>query len=187
MVASSVSKVEVSWDDALNGNFPETPARTAWREAVAEVTSKAKAALPSSVNGRVEKAVQIVLAGDIEPCEGGKYLVGSQSEAGLHYVVDGICECKDSDRPALQGWCKHKIAAAIHKRAHTLLQQKLAQLDASATPQNAPESTNGIEVVTGRPASCSWRHRKRRRACTIPGGITRQAVRDLRRAPGHGL
>jgi hypothetical protein len=107
MVASSVSKVEVSWDDAFSGNFPENPARQAWRAAVAAVAEKAKAALPSSVNGRIEKAVQIVLAGDIEPCEGGKYLVGSQSDDGLHYVVDNVCECKDSDRPALQGWCKH--------------------------------------------------------------------------------
>jgi hypothetical protein len=53
MVASSISKVEVSWDDVLSGNFPENPARTAWREAVAEVAEKAKAALPEA-NSRIE-------------------------------------------------------------------------------------------------------------------------------------
>jgi hypothetical protein len=49
----------------MAGHFPDIPARTAWREAVATVADKAKAALPEA-NGRIEKAVQIVLAGDVE-------------------------------------------------------------------------------------------------------------------------
>ena len=47
MVAANSTKVEVSWDDAFAGNFPETPARTAWRETVTEVAERAKAALPA--------------------------------------------------------------------------------------------------------------------------------------------
>jgi uncharacterized Zn finger protein len=27
----------------------------------------------------------------------------------LHYVVSGVCECPDSDRPELDGWCKHAV------------------------------------------------------------------------------
>ena len=42
-----------------------TPDRTAWREAVAEIADKAKAKLPEC-NGRVDSAVKIVLAGDVE-------------------------------------------------------------------------------------------------------------------------
>ena len=42
-----------------------TPARQAWRQAVAEVAEKAKAALPEC-NGRVESAAKMVLAGDVE-------------------------------------------------------------------------------------------------------------------------
>src|SRR5262245_26147511 len=129
MVASSVSKVEVSWDDALAGNFPENPARTAWREAVAEVAEKAKAALPEC-NGRVEPAVKIVLAGDVELLEGGKAKVASQSNGAMKYfIVNGVCECPDAMK-APQGFCKHRLSAAIAKRAHTLAKQLLeAQLD----------------------------------------------------------
>jgi hypothetical protein len=118
-------------------------ARQAWRTAVADVATKAKATLPQSVNGRIEKAVQIVLAGDIERCEDGKYIVGSQSDAGLHYVVDGECECQDSDRPEIEGWCKHKIAAAIQKRATALWKDRLAQLDTEApvTHQDGLQAT----------------------------------------------
>ena len=61
-------------------NSPDfgNPARAAWREAVAEIAAKAKATLPQC-NGRVESAVKIVLAGDVELLEGGKAQVASQS------------------------------------------------------------------------------------------------------------
>ena len=42
-----------------------SPDRTAWREAVAEIAEKARQTLPEC-NGRVEKAVTLVLAGDVE-------------------------------------------------------------------------------------------------------------------------
>jgi hypothetical protein len=106
MVASSVSKVEVSWDDAFSGNFPENPARTAWREAVADVAEKAKAALPQC-NGRVEQAVAIVLNGDVELLPDGKAKVASQSNGTTKYfVVNSVCECPDATQ-APEGWCKH--------------------------------------------------------------------------------
>ena len=74
---TTTRKLEVSWDNVLDGNFPESPARTAWREAVAEVADNAKATLPAC-NGRIEKAVSIVLAGDV--------VVGAEG-AGLSRLV----------------------------------------------------------------------------------------------------
>ena len=57
---------EISWDDMLAGkSLPENPARTAWRQAVAEIAEKAKVTLPEC-HGRVDSAVKIVLAGDVE-------------------------------------------------------------------------------------------------------------------------
>jgi hypothetical protein len=93
MVAGSVSKIEVSWDDAFSGNFPENPARKAWREAVAEIAERAKAALPEA-NGRIESAVKIVLAGDVEPLPDGTAKVASQSNGQtVYHVVNGECSC----------------------------------------------------------------------------------------------
>src|SRR6266571_9492455 len=88
---------EISWDDMFDGKpLPENPARMAWRAAVAEVAERAKAALPAEVNGRIEKAVAIVLNGDVELLEGGKARVASQSNGTTAYhIVNGECSCKD--------------------------------------------------------------------------------------------
>src|SRR5215510_9706926 len=120
---------EISWDDMLDGkSLPEHPARQAWREAVVEVAEKAKATLPAC-NGRVDSAVKIVLAGDVELQADGTAKVASQSNGTTAYfVVNGECSCKDYPK-APQGFCKHRLAYGIHKRAYTLAKQKLAQLD----------------------------------------------------------
>ena len=138
---------EMSWDDIADPAF-EHPARTAWREAVAEIAEKAKATLPQC-NGRIEKAVQIVLNGDVELLPDGKAKVASQSNGTTKYfVVNGACSCPDYPK-APQGFCKHRLAYGIHKRASTLAKQRLAQLDntMSATSQPTLEQSTP-EAVT---------------------------------------
>jgi len=79
--------------DSWTHHHGETPARQAFRAAVAEIAAKAKETLPEC-NGRVDKAVAIVLAGDVELLEGGKAKVASQSNGTTAYfVVNGTCEC----------------------------------------------------------------------------------------------
>ena len=125
---------QFSWDDIASPDF-SNPARVAWREAVAEIASKAQATLPEAVNGRIEKAVAIVLNGDVELLADGKAKVASQSNGTTQYVVcNGTCECRDFAK-AEGGWCKHRAAAAIHKRASALAKQKLAQLDSASNGQ----------------------------------------------------
>lgn len=165
----SRSKVELSWDQFFDGALTpppvpeEPPVRRIFRETVAEVAERAKAALPAAVNGRVDKAVQIVLAGDIVPHEDGKFTVGSQSDAGLHYVVDGVCECPDSDRKELEGWCKHKIAAAIYTRATALGRDRVqayyeppAAVASTVFPE-APASGNVYVELAGRKVQITLR------------------------------
>ena len=83
-----------------------SPDRTAWREAVADIAEKAKATLPEC-NGRVEKAVVLVLAGDVELLPDGHAKVASQSNGTTNYrIVNGTCDCKDFAQ-APSGWCKH--------------------------------------------------------------------------------
>ncbi len=111
--------------------------RQAWREAVATVADKAKATLPEC-NGRVDSAVKIVLAGDVELLEDGKAKVASQSNASTAYfVVNGECQCKDFPK-APQGFCKHRLAYGIHKRAYTLAKHRLDQLDQASNGVSQP-------------------------------------------------
>ena len=59
-----VAVKEITWEEASAPGF-ETTTRQAWRAAVVEIAERAKATLPEA-NGRVDKAVAIVLAGDVE-------------------------------------------------------------------------------------------------------------------------
>src|SRR5215470_16269090 len=137
MVAGSVAKIEISWDDAFSGNFPETPARKAWREAVAEIAERAKQTLPEC-NGRVDSAVKIVLAGDVELLSDGKAKVASQSNGTtLYHLVNGECPCKDYAK-APSNWCKHRIAAGLAKRASVLTKQRMEQVDAASNGTTTP-------------------------------------------------
>ena len=78
-------------------NFDQTltDTRALWREAVTTVAEKAKATLPQC-NGRVDKAMAIVLNGDVELLPDGKAKVGSQSNGTtVYHLVNGECTCKD--------------------------------------------------------------------------------------------
>src|SRR5215475_8897575 len=90
---------EISWDDMLDGKpLPETAARQAWRAAVAEIADTARARLPEC-GGRVDTAVKIVLAGDVELLADGTAKVASQSNGSTAYrVVNGTCTCRDFER-----------------------------------------------------------------------------------------
>jgi hypothetical protein len=107
---------EISWDDMLDGKpLPETTAWKAWRAAVAEIADKARQTLPECTH-RVDKAVALVLAGDVELLPDGKAQVASQSNGTTQYfVVNGECSCKDFPK-APSGWCKHRVCRETARR-----------------------------------------------------------------------
>ena len=142
----------ISWEEAMSPDFGN-PARAAWREAVAEIADKAKATLPQC-NGRVDSAVKIVLAGDVELLEGCKAQVASQSNGQtVYHVVNAECTCKDYPK-APSGWCKHRIAAGMQKRATALAKQKLdapANSQAETPSQPAPAQPHASPAVLAPP------------------------------------
>jgi hypothetical protein len=98
---------EYDWEsDTWTHRNGENGVRQAWREAVAAIAEKAKAKLPEC-NGRVDKAVTIVLNGDVELLPDGTAKVASQSSGSMAYhVVNGECSCKDFAKAPHQ-LCKH--------------------------------------------------------------------------------
>src|SRR5262245_23396432 len=136
--------------------------RKVWREAVAEIAEKAKATLPQC-NRRVEKAVQIVLNGDVELLPDGKAKVAGQSNGSLSYfLVNGTCECKDFAK-APRGWCKHRLAYGMYKRASVLMKEKESQRESTEahrceTPfPEAPASVNVRLTLGGREVQITLR------------------------------
>jgi len=122
-----VAVIETSWQDILDGKpLPESPARTAFREAVETIADKARTAIPS-LNGRVERAVQIILSGDLSIAPDGQGTIASQSNGnGAYHVGKGFsCPCKDHPK-APKHLCKHVLAYHIFTRA-TLHVLRLSQ------------------------------------------------------------
>ena len=107
-----VAVKEFSWEEVSS---PDFGARAAWREAVAAIAEKAKVKLPEC-NGRVDKAVAIVLNGDVELLPDGTATMASQSNGTTAYhVVNGHCDCRDYEK-APHNLCKHRLSAAIARR-----------------------------------------------------------------------
>src|SRR5499425_634593 len=126
------------WEsDSWTHHNGENPTRQIWRDAVAEIAEKAKQTLPEC-NGRVDAAIKIVLAGDVELLPDGKAKVASQSNGTTKYfIVNGECTCKDYPK-APSFWCKHRIAAGLAKRASALTKQRLEQVHAASNGTTTP-------------------------------------------------
>src|SRR5919201_1408962 len=118
-VTSMVAVKEFSWEEVSSPDFGNLT-RAAWREAVAEIAAKAHEKLPEG-NGRIDSAVKIVLAGDVELLSDGTAKVASQSNGTTAYhVVNGHCDCRDYEKAPHQ-FCKHRLSAAIARRAQELV------------------------------------------------------------------
>jgi hypothetical protein len=135
-----VAVIETSWQDIFDGKpLPESPAWTAFRDAVETIADKARTAVPS-LNGRVERAVQIILNGDLSIAPDGLGTIASQSNGNGTYAVGkgDSCSCKDHPK-APKHLCKHVLAYHIFTRATALAKKRLAELDVA---------TNGTTTLT---------------------------------------
>src|SRR5256884_7222336 len=123
--------------DWESDTFTHHDARAAYRAAVEEIAAKAHEKLPEC-NGRVDSAVKIVLAGGVELMADGTAKVASQSNGTTAYhVVNGHCDCRDYDK-APYSFCKHRLSAAIVRRAQELPKARLTKLGQAKHGPNAP-------------------------------------------------
>src|SRR5262249_29204710 len=100
---------------------------------------KAKAKLPEC-SGRVDSAVKIVLAGGVALLAGGTARGASQSNGSTgDHVVNGHFDCKDFAQTP-HNFCKHRLSAAIVRRAQELAKQRLEQLDGASNDTSQPSS-----------------------------------------------
>jgi hypothetical protein len=132
---------EYDWEsDAWAHHHGASGARAAWHEAVAAIADKAKTKLPEC-NGRVDKAVALVLNGDVELLPDGTARVASQSNGTTQYhVVNGHCDCRDYEK-APHNYCKHRLSAAIARRAQELTKATLADTNSQAETLSQPAPT----------------------------------------------
>jgi SWIM zinc finger len=107
--------------------------RALFRHTVAEIATKAKLTLPDS-SSRIDMAVELVLAGDVELHADGTAAVASQTDPLKVYVVNGSCDCQDFQR-APDHYCKHRLAAALEKRVQAALRTPEPPKSSPAIPE----------------------------------------------------
>jgi hypothetical protein len=135
---------------------PDGIARQIWYDAVRAVATKATAALPDC-HDRIDKAVGIVLAGDVAMQADGTALVPSQSHPETVYVVNGGCTCLYAQHHSAEGNCVHRLAKWLHIRATALARHHMQALDQSvAPPPPAPvQYTPQVCTLPEAPASAN--------------------------------
>jgi hypothetical protein len=141
-----VSEYDVE-SDTWTHHHGNNAATAAWRAAVDDIAKRAKAKLPEC-NGRVDSAVKIVLAGDVELLADGTAKVASQSNGSTAYhVINGHCDCRDYDKSPYN-FCKHRLSVAIARRAQDLIRAKLdAPANGQAEPPAPPQASPAVPTT----------------------------------------
>jgi hypothetical protein len=133
--------------------------RSRFRQVLAEMAEKARAKLPES-NSRVDKAVALVLAGDVEgQHEDGSWRVSSYTDPLVTHRVQGThCSCDDSQyNRAPGGYCKHAIAVMLTIRVQQVLASEAA-VTADAVVMPEPNIDELAKLPLGEaPASVNFR------------------------------
>jgi hypothetical protein len=152
---------EYDWESDTFTHHSENDVPAAWHTAVAEIAAKAREKLPES-RSRIDKAVALVLAGDVTLMPDGTGKIASQSNGNtIYHIANGHCNCRDFERAPGQ-LCKHRLAFGLARRAQELVKAKLAntydhvnalaqqQTDIPGeTPQGIPPQH--VVLIQGRP------------------------------------
>jgi hypothetical protein len=135
MITDSVSSA-YSIEDRLNA---DSLAQLLFHDAVVEVGERAKGVLPEC-HARIEQAVQLLLAGEVQWLPDGSVQVQGPEQEGAVYGMQDTCPCPENAQTP-RGWCVHRLAGAIAKRASALVQTRLETINAPLQPEpsSAPE------------------------------------------------
>ena len=106
--------------DQYNGTEPEMTqdeiANHVWATALQVVTQRMAERMSTDAQlERLRKGFALVQARFVRQV-GDHYEVNSASSDRV-YLVNGTCECEDFKNGAPTGWCKHRLAALIYRRA----------------------------------------------------------------------
>src|SRR5215510_10271169 len=146
MIADSVSSA-YNIEDRLN---TDSLAQLLFHEAVVEVGERAKGVLPE-YHDRIEQAVQLLLAGEVHWRPDGSVQVQGPEQEDAIYGLQDICACPENAQTP-RGWCVHRLAGAIAKRASALVQTRLETINAPLPPEPASTPAGEEGEALGRTA-----------------------------------
>lgn len=140
---------------------------TTWRAALTQVSELAHARLPESLHGHLERATALCVHRHVWFDEDGKHAQVLSSDGESWYLVNGNCTCMDAPK-APNGYCKHKLATMIYRRASELLAASRGT-PAAPTPAalpEAPASANVRVLIEGREVQVTLRDTDEERLLT---------------------
>src|SRR5262249_41735474 len=145
-----------NWESDSFTQHTATPARVTFRTAVLQVADKAKLVLEAIGSG-IDKAVALVLNGFVEIVE-GKCRVASQTNGKtIYHQVNGTCTCLDfTQGKAPNGFCKHRLAHGLYRRATEMVQAQEPEPTVEAQPTVPAETVQVPVQHTEAPASVNF-------------------------------
>src|SRR5262252_282190 len=161
-----------NWESDSFTQHTATPARITFREAVLQVADKAKAVLPANAS-RIDKAISLTLNGLVEIID-GKCRVASQTNGKtIYHQVNGTCTCLDfTQGKAPNGFCKHRLAHGLYRRATEMVQAQEQEPVVAAQPAVTAETVQVPVQHTEAPASVNFH-------TTIAGRQIQITLRDI--------
>jgi UTP:GlnB (protein PII) uridylyltransferase len=123
---------------------------------VLHVADKAKTVLPDNAS-RIDKAIALVLNGHVEMVD-GKCRVASQTNGKtIYHQVNGTCTCQDfTQEKAPNGFCKHRLAHGLYRRATEMVQAQAQEPVIAAQPAATTETVQVPVQHTEAPASVNF-------------------------------
>ena len=120
------------------------------------VADKAKTVLPDNAS-RIDKAIALVLNGHVEMVD-GKCRVASQTNGKtIYHQVNGTCTCQDfTQEKAPNGFCKHRLAHGLYRRATEMVQAQAQEPVIAAQPAATTETVQVPVQHTEAPASVNF-------------------------------
>ena len=156
-----------NWESDSFTQHSDTPARVAFRTAVLHVADKAKLVLPDNAS-RIDKAITLTLNGHVEIVNGHARVMSQVDGKSTYHQVNGSCTCQDfTQGKAPNGFCKHRLAHGLYRRAMELVQVPEPVVEAQPTPAEAiqvpvqhteaPASVNFHTTLAGRQVQITLR------------------------------
>lgn len=160
---------------------------TTFKQAVERVAAIAHAKLPQALHGHLERAHALCVHRHVWFDDDGKHAQVLSSDGETWYLVNGNCTCMDAPK-AQSGYCKHKLATMLYRRASELLTassgpRQSAAAEKTALPE-APASVNVRLTIGG--ADVQWTLRdqdEHRLAARLEALLTRFPQKA--KAPAH--
>ena len=133
---------------------------TTFKQAVERTSAIAHAKLPKDLHGALERATALVLHRHVWLGEDGRHAHVLSSDGQTWYRVNGACTCMDAPK-ALHGYCEHKLAVQLYKRAGEVLTASCARVQPQAAAglplPEAPASANVRVLIEGREVQVTLR------------------------------